>query len=85
MQDHPGEGGGSVAVVLEGAKEPLLLHLPAAPVSFPHLQRLRRQFIGLHRQQMGGMGLGALGSGGGLVASRVKSLFVDWLNDVFQQ
>ena len=65
------------------------------------LQRLRRQFIALNRQQMGGMGMGAIGKGGiaaskdtnnpqealnkGLTTARVAELFVAWLNDSFER
>jgi len=60
------------------------LNLPANPISFAHLQRLRRQFVSLHRQQMGAVGSGAVGAGGGgLDAMRVGALFVDWLNERF--
>ncbi len=44
QKDHPGEGGGELAVT-EGTIE-----LPANPVSLPQLQRIRRQFISLNRQ-----------------------------------
>ena len=43
QKDHPGEGGGEIAVA-EGTIE-----LPANPVSLPQLQRIRRQFISLNR------------------------------------
>ena len=43
QKDHPGEGGGELAVA-EGTIE-----LPANPVSLPQLQRVRRQFISLNR------------------------------------
>lgn len=44
QKDHPGEGGGELAVA-EGT-----IKLPANPVSLPQLQRVRRQFISLNRQ-----------------------------------
>ena len=44
QKDHPGEGGGELAVA-EG-----IIELPAQPVSLPQLQRVRRQFISLNRQ-----------------------------------
>ena len=43
QKDHPGEGGGELAVA-EGTIE-----LPANPVSLPQMQRIRRQFISLNR------------------------------------
>ena len=43
QKDHPGEGGGVIALT-EGTIE-----LPANPVSLPQLQRVRRQFISLNR------------------------------------
>lgn len=44
------------------------LTLPTYALTFPQLQRMRRQFIALHRQQSGGVGVmvgGDGGSGGG--------------------
>lgn len=46
QKDHPGEGGGEIAVT--GAEN--VLDLPANPLGLPQLQRLRRQFISLNRQ-----------------------------------
>lgn len=43
QKDHPGDGGGELAVA-EG-----IIELPANPVSLPQLQRVRRQFISLNR------------------------------------
>lgn len=43
QKDHPGEGGGELAVA-EGTIE-----LPAKPVTLPQMQRIRRQFISLNR------------------------------------
>jgi protein KTI12 len=48
-----------------------IITLPMNPPSLPQLQRLRRQFIALNRQH-------ALGK------SRVRDLFIDYLNDAFQ-
>lgn len=45
--------------------------LPSAPPSLPQLQRLRRQFTTLNRQH-------------NLDKSRIRDLFVDYLNDAFQ-
>jgi tRNA uridine 5-carbamoylmethylation protein Kti12 len=96
-QENLDAPGGSVRIVMPdgkpndksmdeaGGDEDLVVHLPStSSPSFAHLQRLRRQFIALHRQQMGGQGMGSVGqSGGGLQASRIARLFVDWLNDSF--
>jgi protein KTI12 len=68
-KDHPGEGGGEVSVGEDG--EELVVELPANPVGLPALQRFRRQFISLNRQN----------------AVPVKSIrggFVGYLNDSFQ-
>jgi len=46
QKDHPGEGGGQIAIA--GAEN--ILELPAQPLGLPQLQRLRRQFISLNRQ-----------------------------------
>ncbi|CAK4032459.1 related to kti12 [Lecanosticta acicola] len=45
--------------------------LPATAPSLPQLQRLRRQFIGLNRQHT-------------LSKSRIRDLFIHYLNDAFQ-
>jgi len=45
--------------------------LPISPPSLPQLQRLRRQFIGLNRQHT-------------LSKTRIRDLFIDYLNDGFQ-
>lgn len=69
--DHVGEEGGEV--VLAGGKdeeERLAVTLPNQPLSLPQLQRVRRQFITLNRQHS-------------LEKSRVRPLFVDYLNDIF--
>ncbi|EME48817.1 hypothetical protein DOTSEDRAFT_49218 [Dothistroma septosporum NZE10] len=49
----------------------LTITLPVAAPGIPQLQRLRRQFIGLNRQHT-------------LSKSRVRDLFIDYLNDAFQ-
>jgi protein KTI12 len=46
QKDHPGEGGGEIAVA--GVEKPI--ELPAMPMTLPQLQRIRRQFITLNRQ-----------------------------------
>lgn len=84
LQDHAGEGGGEVKVVVgtaaaaeegeqEGEQEEggLVVHLPVTAPSLPQLQRLRRQFITLNRQHS-------------LSKARIRHLFVDYLNDSFQ-
>lgn len=104
--EHRDEGGGVVPVELgevakgltggggEGGKGRVVkVHLPVGgALSVPALQRMRRQFIALHRQQMGGMGMvmGPTGQGegggrGNMSAERIGELFVDWLNDQFGQ
>jgi len=46
QKDHPGEGGGEIAVA--DVEKPI--ELPATPMTLPQLQRIRRQFITLNRQ-----------------------------------
>lgn len=78
QRERPGEGGGSVEVEIGG--KVLELDLPVSPLSVPQLQRLRRQFIALHRNQMGSGGTGSGGKGGGgLSRERVGELFVGFL------
>lgn len=48
-----------------------VISLPTASPSLSHLQRLRRQFIALNRQHT-------------LTKSRIRDLFVDYLNDGFE-
>ncbi|KAI6826291.1 chromatin associated protein KTI12 [Hortaea werneckii] len=67
LQDHPGEDGGNVRIP-EAENEVVL---PLSAPSLPQLQRLRRQFVALHRQHP-------------LNKSRIRNLFVDYLNDTFQ-
>jgi len=100
--EHAGEGGGVVVIDLAelamtgvgggeaaaGKSRKVEVQLPTNAMSVPALQRMRRQFIALHRQQMGGMGMvmGQLSDGrGGLSPERLGELFVDWLNDAFEQ
>ena len=68
-KDHPGEGGGIIDVG-EGAEE-LVVELPANPVGLPALQRLRRQFISMNRQNA-------------VPVKRIRESFVGSLNDSFQ-
>jgi protein KTI12 len=68
-KDHPGEGGGEVSVGETGGEE-LLVELPANPVGLPALQRIRRQFISLNRQNS-------------VPVKRIKESFVAYLNDSF--
>ncbi|CZT22792.1 related to Protein kti12 [Ramularia collo-cygni] len=49
----------------------LVISLPVSTPSLPQLQRLRRQFINLNRQHT-------------LGKSRIRDLFIDYLNDSFQ-
>ncbi|KAI9663699.1 MAG: hypothetical protein M1821_007189 [Bathelium mastoideum] len=64
--DHPGEAGGNVKV--PGCSTDV--ELPAATVTGPQLQRLRRSFVALNRQYS-------------LDPVRLKGLFVEYLNDEF--
>lgn len=68
-KDHPGEGGGVIDVG-EGAEE-VAVELPANPVGLPALQRLRRQFISMNRQNA-------------VSVKRIRETFVGYLNDSFQ-
>jgi protein KTI12 len=68
-KDHPGEGGGEVSVG-DGADEELVVELPANTVGLPALQRLRRQFISLNRQNA-------------VPVKRIRESFVGYLNDSF--
>lgn len=68
-KDHPGEGGGRIDVG-EGTEE-LVVELPANPVGLPALQRLRRQFISMNRQNA-------------VEVKRIRESFVGYLNDSFQ-
>ena len=69
-KDHPGEGGGEVSVA-EGDSEELVVDLPANPIGLPALQRLRRQFISMNRQNA-------------VSVKRIRESFVGYLNDSFQ-
>ncbi|KAK5124686.1 hypothetical protein LTR85_001399 [Meristemomyces frigidus] len=62
-------GEGGAEVKVSDAKQSIIL--PTTAPSLPQLQRLRRQFIGLNRQHS-------------LSKSRIRDLFVDYLNDAFQ-
>ncbi|KAI9799729.1 MAG: hypothetical protein M1833_003848 [Piccolia ochrophora] len=83
QSDHPGETGLEVPITttsLQGGRPDShkgrpTIHLPSTtPVTLPQLQRIRRQFIGLHK-----------GGGGGAVnEERVAGMFVDFLNDAFE-
>ena len=68
-KDHPGEGGGEVDIG-EGNEGPVV-ELPANPVGLPALQRLRRQFISLNRQNA-------------VPVKRIRESFVGYLNDSFE-
>lgn len=68
-KDHAGEEGGEVRIDEEGG---LVVELPAGrEVGLPALQRLRRQFIALNRQNA-------------VSVARIKESFVGYLNDSFQ-
>ncbi|KAK3722512.1 kti12, chromatin associated [Vermiconidia calcicola] len=62
-------GEGGGEINITGAEEKIML--PTTAPSLPQLQRLRRQFTALNRQHT-------------LSKSRIRSLFVDYLNDAFQ-
>ncbi|MCJ1299098.1 hypothetical protein MMC08_001889 [Hypocenomyce scalaris] len=63
QKDHSGEGGGEIVMQNAGS-----LELPAAPLTLPQLQRVRRQFIALNRQH-------------NLAKPRIRSSFIEYLND----
>jgi protein KTI12 len=63
------QGEGGGIISVSDAERPITL--PAAPPSLPFLQRQRRQFIALNRQHT-------------LSKARIRDLFVDYLNDAFQ-
>lgn len=63
QKDHPGEGGGEID--LDNACS---LELPAAPLTLPQLQRVRRQFISLNRQH-------------NLAKPRIRTSFIEYLDD----
>ncbi|KAL9125011.1 MAG: hypothetical protein Q9217_005726 [Psora testacea] len=65
QKDHPGEGGGEIAMAED------TISLPTNPVTFPQLQRVRRQFISLNRQHK-------------LPKERIQSSFIEYLNDNFR-
>ena len=62
QKDHSGEGGGEINLDDAGS-----LELPAAPLTLPQLQRVRRQFISLNRQH-------------DLAKPRIRSSFIEYLN-----
>ncbi len=64
QKDHPGEGGGELKV------EENIIELPANPVSIPQLQRIRRQFMNLNRQN-------------NLPQNRIRSSFINYINGNF--
>ena len=63
QKDHSGEGGGEIVMQDAGS-----LELPAAPLTIPQLQRVRRQFIALNRQH-------------NLAKPRIRSSFIEYLKD----
>lgn len=66
IKDHPGEVGAHVVV-----GENLLVELPVESVSLPVLQRLKRQYINLNRNNA-------------VPQERILEGFVGYLNDAFQ-
>ena len=75
--DHPAEPGGRVPIPGDdGASQVLTIILPpSSSPSLAQLQRLRRQFITMSRQQPAILTL---------QQSRIQGLFVDYLNDRFE-
>lgn len=68
-KDHPGEGGGEVGIGEQGEAD-LVVELPSNPVGLPALQRIRRQFISLNRQNS-------------VPVKRIRESFVGYLNISF--
>ncbi|TKX18160.1 hypothetical protein C1H76_9633 [Elsinoe australis] len=68
------EGGGRVRVTFEGEKEgeEMFVQLPVEGVRGPQLQRLRRQFVAMNRVSE-------------VEKKRIGILFVEYLNDAFQE
>lgn len=79
QNDHQESSGGEdLTISLD--RQTLKLTLPMSTLTTPQLQRLRRQFTTLHRQQMGSSGpRGAGPGGGGLSQERIGELFVGFL------
>ena len=63
-------GEGGDEITIPSAEQKIML--PVTPPSLPQLQRLRRQFTTLNRQHP-------------LSKSRLRELFIDYLNDAFQR
>lgn len=83
QKDHPDDGGGQLTIALD--RQTFELTLPMSTLTTPQLQRLRRQFTTLHRQQMGSSGPGGAGSGGGgLSQERIGELFVGFLDSQWE-
>ncbi len=80
LEQQEDEGGGEVKIPLSGAdQQDLVVDLPAGnKVGLPKLQRHRRAFMGLNR---GGIGLEAVGN---MATDRLRTLFVRYLNDAFE-
>ncbi|KAL8989927.1 MAG: hypothetical protein Q9177_001296 [Variospora cf. flavescens] len=65
QKERLGEPGGSITIGNQ------VIELPTTAVSFPQLQRVRRQFISLNRQHT-------------LPKSRISDSFVEYLNSIFE-
>lgn len=76
--DMVDDGGGEVNV--EGADASLILPV-GRKLTLAELQRVRRGFVALMRQQ----GAGAGASRGRLEKGRIKAVFVDYLNDLWEK
>jgi protein KTI12 len=74
------EGDDVDEVRIPSGSNELTIYLPAGKkVGLPQLQRLRRAFMGLNR---GGIGLEAVGD---MKSSRLRDMFVTYLNDAFEK
>ncbi|PNS16591.1 hypothetical protein CAC42_91 [Sphaceloma murrayae] len=74
-REHEGEGGGgggAMKVRIEGTEEEAEVQFPMEGVRGPQLQRLRRQFVTMNRVSE-------------VEKKRIGPLFVDYLNDAFQE
>ncbi|PCD40408.1 hypothetical protein FGRA07_01679 [Fusarium graminearum] len=74
------EGDDVDEVRIPSGSNEIMIYLPAGKkVGLPQLQRLRRAFMGLNR---GGIGLEAVGD---MKSSRLRDMFVTYLNDAFEK
>ncbi|KAL5612852.1 hypothetical protein BROUX41_004066 [Berkeleyomyces rouxiae] len=78
QQDPDGGGDISIPRASDGA-EKIVISLPMRRLGLPHLQRLRRAFIGLNR---GGIGLEMVGN---MAVDRIRENFAEYLNCNFER